>query len=108
MAVLNVENFDSASVVYNDPPHAFNPSDFQPVDSGPIVFDVKAQVRGWNSVALPPLPVDAASKIAISDIGQLAIAADGPDGRIFMDGLETNRGDPPKLAVRYALRKDSR
>jgi len=105
MAVLNVENFDSTSVVYDDQLHAFNPSEFRPVTPGPIVFDVKAQVRGWNLVALLPLPDGAASNIATSEIGQLAIAADGPDGRIFMEGLETDRGDPPKLVIRYALRK---
>ncbi len=102
MAVLNVEDFDSATVVYDDNLSTFNPSESLPVVLGTITFNVKTQLWGWDLVAEPVVPVGGPEHLIIPpETGQLAISAAGPCGRIVADSLETRKGQPPTLVVTY-------
>lgn len=93
LTVLNVEKFDSRSAIYEDNIHIFHPSVSKTVVVGPMVFDVKNQVRVWNLLEEPLRSGDR--------VGQLAISATGPAGRVFLDSLETWHGNPPQLVITY-------
>ncbi|NOZ72588.1 MAG: DNRLRE domain-containing protein [Chloroflexi bacterium] len=87
LQVLNVTPFESAQVNYDNAPATYNPGTSVPVQLGQMVLDVSAQVQAWtNDIVL----------------GQLAIAATGPRGRISLASLESwPAGQEAQLAVTF-------
>ncbi len=64
-----------------------------PDDLGMVTFDVASNVMAWDAVG--------AQATADSHVGQLAISATGPWGRVVFDSLETYQAEPPVLVVTY-------
>jgi hypothetical protein len=95
LTVLNVNPFDSTTVTYDDAPSVYNPGAAVPVSMGMMTFDVAFNVAAWDAVG--------AQAAADDDMGQLAISATGPFGRIVFDSLETYQAMPAKLTVTYMV-----
>jgi hypothetical protein len=92
LTVMNVDPFEPKTVTYADGLGFYNPGPSVDVAMGPIMLDATAQVAAWDAVNSPGNP-------------QLAVAADGPLGRVVFDSLEAANADPnamaPKLMVTY-------
>ncbi len=92
LMVMNVDPFDAATATYADGLNFYNPGPAADVAMGPMMLDATDQVMAWDAANSPGNP-------------QLAIAADGPLGRVVFDSLETANADPnamaPKLMVTY-------
>ncbi|HEY52576.1 MAG TPA: S8 family serine peptidase [Caldilineae bacterium] len=95
LTVLNTNPFDSTTVTYDDAPQIYNPSATVAVPDalGMVTFDVIGNVTAWDAAG--------AQATADQHIGQLAISATGPFGRIVFDSLETWQASPAKLVVTY-------
>ena len=95
LTVLNTEGFDTTMVTYDDAPAVYNPGDAVPVTMGMMTFDVAANVAAWDAVG--------AQATGDSHMGQLAISATGPWGRVVFDSLETYQAEPAMLTVTYMV-----
>jgi hypothetical protein len=98
LTVLNTNPFDSTTVTYDDAPTVYNPGDAVPVPDAlgmVMTFDVAGNVTAWDAVG--------AQATADGDMGQLAISATGPWGRVTMDSLETYEANPAMLTVTYMV-----
>jgi PKD repeat protein len=93
LTILNTNPFDSTTVTYDDAPVLYGPGDSVPVSMGVMTFDVTNNVRAWDAVG--------AQATADASIGQLAVSATGPWGRIVFDSLETYEANPARLVVTY-------
>jgi len=92
LMVMNVDPFDPETITYADGLNFYNPGPAVDVAMGMLSLDATAQVMAWDADQSPGNP-------------QLAIAADGPAGRVVFDSKETllahPDAKPPKLMVTY-------
>ncbi len=92
LTVMNVDPFDAKTVTYDDGLNYYNPGPSKDVAMGPLSLDATAQVKAWGAAGNPGNP-------------QLAIAADGPLGRVVFDSMEgahaKQTDTAPKLMVTY-------
>lgn len=92
LSVMNVDPFDAETVTFDDGLNYYNPGPSIDVAMGPLSLDATAQVQAWDAAGSPGNP-------------QLAIAADGPLGRVVFDSKEgahaKNTPTAPKLMVTY-------
>ena len=92
LMVMNVDPFDAMTVTYADGLNYYNPGPGADVAMGMVTMDATSQVAAWDADGSPGNP-------------QLAIAADGPMGRVVFDSKDTLLANPnampPKLVVTY-------
>jgi hypothetical protein len=98
LMVMNVGPFDPATVTYDTAPDFYNPGPGTDVTMGKIVLDATEQVKAWDAMGSP-------------GNAQLAVAADGPLGRIAFNSAEGANAlhDPtlaPRLKVTYIPTRD--
>ena len=95
LVASNVNTFDPTKVTYANAPLIYNPGAAVAVPNavGGMAFDVASQVTAW----------DAAGAQAAEDMGNLAISAAGPGGRVVMDSMETFQSQPATLKITYKI-----
>jgi len=97
LMVMNVDPFDPMTVTYADGLNYYNPGPGVDVGMGELTLDATEQVKAWD---MPGSPGNA----------QLAVAADGPMGRVVFNSSETPLANPdampPKLLVTYIPERD--
>ncbi len=93
LTAWNVNAYDPMTVTYDTAPLAYNPGApvAVPGAAGSVSFDVASQVMAW----------DAAGAADADGMGQLAVSASGPLGRVIFDSLESYQASPATLAVTY-------
>ena len=96
--VMNVDPFDPFTVTYDNAPNYYNPGPSTPVTMGKVVMDATEQVKAWD---MPGAPGN----------WQLAVALDGPLGRVTFNSKEAENAYPqeykaPKLKVTYIPARD--
>ncbi|HEY52577.1 MAG TPA: DNRLRE domain-containing protein [Caldilineae bacterium] len=97
LTVLNVNPFDSTTVTYDTAPAVYNPGESVavPNELGMMTFDVTDNVAAWDAMG--------AQATTAEQMGQLAISATGPFGRVVFDSLESYLAKPAMLTVTYML-----
>ncbi len=101
LVAANVNAFDPAKVTYATAPLLYNPGTavVVPNANGEVAFDVASQVTAWDAGA-----ADAAGGAQAADsMGNLAVSAAGPWGRVIMDSLESFQGHPATLKITYKI-----
>ncbi len=98
LLVMNVAPFDPTTVTYATGPDYYNPGPGADVALGQLALDATEQIKAWDAVGAP-------------GNAQLAIAADGPLGRIVLDSAEAANANPgvsfaPVLRVTYVPQRD--
>ncbi len=94
LMVMNVDPFDPMTVTYADGLNYFNPGPGVDVALGALTLDATEQVKAWDLAGAP-------------GNAQLAIAADGPAGRIvFISSDAPDKAKAPKLMVTYIPERD--
>jgi hypothetical protein len=98
LMVMNVDPFDPATVTYNTGLAFYNPGPGVDVVMGKVVMDATEQIKAWDAMGSP-------------GNAQLAVAADGPLGRVTFDSLEAANANPsvakaPRLKVTYIPERD--
>lgn len=93
LTAWNVNPFDPMTVTYDTAPLAYNPGApvAVPAAASSLSFDVASQVAAW----------DAAGAADADAMGQLAVSASGPLGRVIFDSLESYQASPATLEVTY-------
>ncbi|MBX7234973.1 MAG: immune inhibitor A [Caldilineales bacterium] len=93
LTAWNVNAYDPMTVTYDTAPLAYNPGApvAVPGAAGSVSFDVASQVMAW----------DAAGAADADGMGQLAVSASGPLGRVIFDSLESYQASPATLEVTY-------
>ncbi len=98
LKVMNVDPFDPMTVTFEDGLNYFNPGPAVDVAMGTIVLDATEQVKAWD------IPGGAGN-------WQLAVAAEGPAGRVVFNSMEAAHANPdkataPVLTVTYIPERD--
>ena len=98
LMVMNVDPFDPGTVTYNTGLNFYNPGPGVDVVMGKVAMDATEQVKAWDAMG---------SK----GNAQLAVAADGPLGRVTFNSMEAANADPanakaPRLKVTYIPERD--
>ena len=95
LMVMNVDPFDAEMVTYADGLNFYNPGPGMDVAMGMLTLDATNQVMAWDADGSPGNP-------------QLAIASDGPLGRVVFDSMQSSNPPPaetapPVLVVTYSV-----
>ena len=98
LMVMNVDPFDPATVTYALGLNFYNPGPGVDAPMGMVTLDATEQVKAWDLVGGPGNP-------------QLAVAADGPAGRVVFISAEGHNANPasgsaPMLKVTYIPERD--
>jgi hypothetical protein len=98
LMVTNVDPYDASTVTFDTAPSYYNPGPGLDVAMGKMAFDATEQIKAWDAMGAP-------------GNWQLAVAADGPLGRVSFYSKEgaNAQQDPslaPRLKVTYIPQRD--
>ncbi len=98
LMVMNVDPYDASTVTFDTAPAFYNPGPGMDVAMGELALDATEQVKAWDAAGSP-------------GNAQLAVAADGPLGRVSFYSMEGANAQndlalAPKLMVTYVPQRD--